>query len=138
MSASVFHKLLASGRVVGGWMRVVYGAGDMNTICQTRLQAYLLIEVVRTTPRSWTCRGHGENSVLACKLRSLTIMHLLRSNGIEFFGNTMRRRLRMFEVSRESYFEIIELIVMCIQGKPPGVIRPLPSLSSVQRHGILL
>ncbi len=134
--AAVFDRLLTSGRVLNGWMDLLSGARDMNIPFRKCLQSYLSSEASSCRDQACPCvpglcHEHGRASVVSCTLRTLIIAPVLNSNGIDFFSDNMTR------VTRESYFETIELILLFLRGRQPGVIRPLHSLASLRRHGFL-
>ena len=99
-----------------------------NFVFLNGLQAYLHSHPTNTNGNDVVCADYGLNSARACYLRCTIIRPILESNGVDFFDGNLR-------ITREAYFATIEIILLCLQGSPVGVVRPLPSLPLLRRYG---
>ena len=65
--------------------------------------------------------------------RELRLMLLLKDTCLDIWV-VLEGQARL---SREQYFETIEIILMFIQGRSINVPRPLPAISGLKKHGYL-
>ena len=124
--SKVFHKILTSMRMEGGWMHLFNE--EMNFVFLSGLRAYLHSHPTNTNGNDVVCADYGLNSARACYLRCAIIRPVLQRNGVDFFDRT-------FRITLQSYHATIKIILMYLEGSAVGVIRPLPSLPLLRRYG---
>ena len=121
--ALTWHLKLARHQSTSNWMRLFNADGDFFQI----IYDFVVIHVSKTTP--FCCNSYGSDAVRTCFTRRM-VEQMLTAKCISFWDSPA-------EISRESYYETIELILLFLHGIGEGVVRPLPALTALGKHRFL-
>ena len=127
-------KQVQDGRTLMGWARLFMIGGDLRLLwtsyglpCLLHLPENMYLTAYGN---SLSCGAFGKEAQIACVLRYLRLSPMLESTCLRFWGE-----LRI--ISRESYHETIEIILMFLRGNHAHVPRPLPAIEALKRHAYI-